>query len=405
MACLMQSTPAAAAAAVTAAASLQQPQQSFLWRHSSCPAAVGDVRSDSGCLYVPAQSVLGRHQSCPSRIGVQATERTERSLSTGLKREVEQTQSFPPLQPSPMPLLDQIAACLVVAMQLQMMFLSAIQQCPSLLFAVLDPPKTCAASLKGQCSQEVTCECTIAGLAEIIDVLGIQAYATRIYHWCEHEGAVFLDEIAECAEQLCDSIGLHTHQRHRMLAWAAEHCAAASVDTKETGWSCPSGHATWTRPRQTFETDCGTGTDAALRQGVASSLRRSCAAETEWHSNSATSHPSSSRRVHWASPLVSVIDSFEDEGQQGCDVQIEVAEDEVCDEPASRQTTSEPMPLKRTRTYGWRSLLSCVISPVGHPDAPHDFAASTENWTESEEEFEVPPCTQPEVAMMMPRRW
>eukprot|EP00930_Biecheleria_cincta_P035665 TRINITY_DN2450_c0_g1_i1.p1 TRINITY_DN2450_c0_g1~~TRINITY_DN2450_c0_g1_i1.p1 ORF type:complete len:441 (+),score=79.90 TRINITY_DN2450_c0_g1_i1:103-1425(+) len=440
MACLMKSCPgnlAAVSAAVAAAAEQRQKQQGLLWRHSSCPATVGDVFNFSGRLDVPAQGILGRRQSCPSRICLNPIKCTELRPPSKCKSEVDRIQPAAPSPLSTSPRLDQFVA-LLAAMQLQMLFTFAIHAA-CLLYATSNPPNKCAALLEAQSSQDSMSECTVAGLDEIIDLLGLQAYANHIYRWCEHEGAVFLDEVAEYAEQLCDRIGLTVHQRRGMLAWAAEHFAATSIGTEKKG-----ADESARQPRSSFtdadsqsrmprrDNDCGAGTAEHYfmkMRGATSPLRQSCAAGTEWHSNSAAFGAACGRHVQWASPLISVIDIYEDDEDDDQlqfiqipgahadedDDQLQFiqitgtdggAVDGACDRPPSHRTFSEPMPLKRTQTYGWRSQLPCAISPLQRPVLSNEDAVDDEIWTMSgeEQEVEVSPSTQPE-AVMMPRRW
>lgn len=68
---------------------------------------------------------------------------------------------------------------------------------------------------------------TVEGLEDVIVSLSLQEHAAEICHWCFDMGAVYLAEVAEEAENLCNSTDLNGFERDRVLAWAAEVIGAA----------------------------------------------------------------------------------------------------------------------------------------------------------------------------------
>lgn len=62
---------------------------------------------------------------------------------------------------------------------------------------------------------------SVPGLKEVLSRLAIQSRAKKeVQLWCAQEGAAYLEEVAENAEELCDNVSLTALERSRILAWA-----------------------------------------------------------------------------------------------------------------------------------------------------------------------------------------
>lgn len=71
--------------------------------------------------------------------------------------------------------------------------------------------------------------CNVPGLEEVLELLGLQAYASSIFTWCDDMGACDMHEVAENIQELCDAVGLRVLDQGRLLTWAAEYRSVSNL--------------------------------------------------------------------------------------------------------------------------------------------------------------------------------
>jgi hypothetical protein len=89
---------------------------------------------------------------------------------------------------------------------------------PTLVSENAKPSPAVVPTTEGPAAQLKT---RMPGLQEVMVSLGLQSRANDVQLWCAGEGAAYLEEVAENAEELCDNLSLTAIERLRFLAWAS----------------------------------------------------------------------------------------------------------------------------------------------------------------------------------------